>query len=321
MPRRRSPLRIAANEFDMIPITFRQLEVFVCVVEAGSFRGCAEQLSISQAVVSEHIRALERQLNCTLFQRQRGGAAALTHMGSRVFAQANIILGSAVDLLATFDRAPQDRLRRRVRIGAHGFIAESLAERLAIFVREHPDVDIELERRSFSDMVAGLGQSELEVGYFLARGPVAELESFMAWEEPMALLASPSHPLAGRTHLEGSDLSGMPYVYLPARTHLRGEIDTVLADLGIRNCPVSLTTDDHRLIVQNLRGGQSFACLFSNWDDPVAGPEKLVRLAFSKPIPPMQIRFAVRSAYRADRTVTRLLEVLNAPSDRVHAIA
>lgn len=305
----------------MIPLTFRQLEVFVRVVEAGSFRACAEQLSISQVAVGEHVRALEKQLNCTLFERQRGSAAVLTHMGEKVFTKARTILGSTVDLLATFDRAPQDRMRRRIRIGAHGFIAESLAKRLAGFQRDHPEVDIELERRSYADVISGLQQSEIEIGYFLSRGPVAETESFVAWEEPLAFYAGTQHPLAGRAHIEAGDLAGTPFVYLPGRSHLRGEIISVLAEVGIRDCPAALTTDDHHLILENLSGGESFACMFADWVDPVLAETGVARLAFSRPIPPIQIRFAVRSAYRTDRTVGLLLDELNRRSDQVDLIA
>jgi DNA-binding transcriptional LysR family regulator len=38
-------------------LTFRQLEIFVQVVECGSFRSAAEQLDIEQVSVSTHVRA------------------------------------------------------------------------------------------------------------------------------------------------------------------------------------------------------------------------------------------------------------------------
>lgn len=305
----------------MIPLTFRQLEVFVRVVEAGSFRACAEQLSISQVAVGEHVRALEKQLNCTLFERRRGSAAVLTHMGEKVFAQSRTILAATVDLLATFDRAPQDRMRRRVRIGAHGFIAESLAKRLAGFLRNHPEVDVELERRSYAEVISGLQQNEIEIGYFIAKGPVTEVESFVAWEEPLAFYAGADHPLAARAHVEASDLSGTPFVYLPSRSHLRGEVNAILDELGIRGCPAALTTDNPRLILENLTGGESFGCLFADWIDLVTDEAGVARLAFSKPLPPMQIRFAVRSAYRTDRAVGLLVDELNRHSGKAELIA
>ena len=295
----------------MIPITFRQLEVFVRIVEAGSFRACAEQLSISQVSVSEHVRALEKQLDCTLFDRRRGNAAVLTHMGEQVFRKSRSILATTVDLLATFDRAPRDHTRRRIRIGAHGFIAESLAARLAGFISAHPDVSIELQRRSYADVVSGLAQSEIEVGYFLARGPVPEVESFIAWQEQMGFFAGVAHPLAGRAHVEPGDLTGQPFAYLPARTHLRGEIDGILTDLGIGPCPAAITTDDHRLIIENLGADNSFGLLFADWLEPYVERGTLARLAFSKPVPPIQVRYAIRSAYRSDRTVSELLDTLH----------
>ncbi len=300
----------------MIPITFRQLEVFVQVVEAGSFRACAEQLSISQASVGEHIRALEEHLDCILFERRRGSAAVLTHMGEQVFRRAQAILASTVDLLATFDRAPRDRTRRRLRIGAHGFIAEGLAKRLAGFINTHPDVDIELERRSYEEVISGLTRSEIEIGYFLARGSVPELESFMAWREPLGFFAGAGHPLAGRAHIEPRELSGLPFAYLPARTHLRGVIDALLDDLGVSQCPAAITTDDHHLILENLTAGNSFACLFADWMAPYVREGSLVQLAVSRPLPAIQIRYGVRGAYRADRTVRQLLGALNGPSER-----
>ncbi|MBC7986817.1 MAG: LysR family transcriptional regulator [Sphingomonadaceae bacterium] len=295
----------------MIPITFRQLEVFVRVVEAGSFRACAEQLSISQASVGEHVRGLERQLGCPLFERRRGSAAVLTQMGDQVFHRAQAILATTVDLLATFDRAPRDRMRRRIRIGAHGFIAEALSKRLARFVGAHPGVNIELQRRSFADVVSGLAQSEIEIGYFLSRGPVPEVESFIAWREAMGLFVGAGHRLAGREHVGPEDLAGEPFAYLPARTHLRGEIDSILTELGIAECPVAITADDHLLILENLLAGRSFACLFADWLAPHVERGEVVQLALSVPVPPIQVRYAVRIAYRADRTAGALLERLN----------
>ncbi|WP_372604066.1 LysR family transcriptional regulator, partial [Actibacterium sp.] len=43
----------------MIPLTFRRLEVFIAVVDAGSFVGAADKLGISHPSVSNHVRALE----------------------------------------------------------------------------------------------------------------------------------------------------------------------------------------------------------------------------------------------------------------------
>jgi hypothetical protein len=46
----------------MFPSTFRRLEVFIAVVEAGGFIAGAERLGISHPSISKHVKALERQV-------------------------------------------------------------------------------------------------------------------------------------------------------------------------------------------------------------------------------------------------------------------
>jgi molybdate transport repressor ModE-like protein len=62
-------------------LTFRKLEVFVAVAELGNFRKAAERLGISQPSVSSQVKAMERYLGYELFERRRGGPAALSAHG------------------------------------------------------------------------------------------------------------------------------------------------------------------------------------------------------------------------------------------------
>jgi Bacterial regulatory helix-turn-helix protein, lysR family len=50
----------------MFPSTFRRLEVFIAVVEAGGFIAGAKRLGISHPSISNHVKALERQVGCKL---------------------------------------------------------------------------------------------------------------------------------------------------------------------------------------------------------------------------------------------------------------
>jgi DNA-binding transcriptional LysR family regulator len=47
----------------------RQMEVFVAVVEAGSFADAASEVGMSAVMVGRHIQSLEKTLNTTLIQR------------------------------------------------------------------------------------------------------------------------------------------------------------------------------------------------------------------------------------------------------------
>jgi len=64
-----------------LPFTLRQLEIFEILSTTRSFRLTAEQFAISQAAVSNHIKALERHLGVPLFIRRAGKAPELSLEG------------------------------------------------------------------------------------------------------------------------------------------------------------------------------------------------------------------------------------------------
>ena len=64
-----------------LPFTLRQLDVFASLCATRSFRRSAESLGISQASVSNQMKALEAQLGLQLFARRPGQRPTLTPDG------------------------------------------------------------------------------------------------------------------------------------------------------------------------------------------------------------------------------------------------
>lgn len=269
----------------MAGITFRQLEVFVAAVEAGSFRACADQLSISQMAVSEHVRTLEAQLGYALLDRRRGAASKPTEAGRLAYRRARQILADVGEFLAGPGPA-------RLRIAAHGYIAETLSRRLARFGSAHPEAALQLERRTFEGVLSGLTGGEIDLGIFLSLGPVAELDSVVAWREPLGLFVGRGHPLAGRPTVTPTDLRQHPFVQLPAKSHLRLQVDAALEALGVSDWTAALTSDDLATIVEHLSAGSSFACLFARGADQLVSDGRLAPLPLSVPVPPLDVRYA-----------------------------
>ena len=50
-------------------MNIRQIETFLCVADAASFRRAAERLHRSQSAVSVHVQQLEEELGVPLFER------------------------------------------------------------------------------------------------------------------------------------------------------------------------------------------------------------------------------------------------------------
>lgn len=79
-------------------LNLKQLEVFVAVVECGSFTTAAEQIYLAQSTVSGHVAALEKELNLTLLIRTGKRKLMLTDEGRKVYAHAKTILQNCADL-------------------------------------------------------------------------------------------------------------------------------------------------------------------------------------------------------------------------------
>jgi DNA-binding transcriptional LysR family regulator len=133
-------------------LSIRQLEIFVQVVEIGSFRRCAEQLGISQVAVSEHIHALEKQIGTTLFERKPGRPAQITAQGRRVFARADRILNELNALQWEFFAQAPRACRKQLTLVAQGYVLRDLYHELDAFRAEHPEIDLRIRsnRSTFS---------------------------------------------------------------------------------------------------------------------------------------------------------------------------
>src|SRR4051794_16402744 len=78
--------------------TFRQLEIFTEAARDCNFARAADRLGVSQPAISDHIRALERNLGSQLFVRRRGTTATLTLAGERLREEARLVLDQGARL-------------------------------------------------------------------------------------------------------------------------------------------------------------------------------------------------------------------------------
>jgi DNA-binding transcriptional LysR family regulator len=184
----------------MLQATFRQLQIFMTVAQEGGFARAADRLCISQAGVSHHVRALERQLDCRLFERRAGAAAVLSAHGDALLRQVPALLerAAAVERLGSAPAAAEARV---VRVGAGEHLLERLFRpALAGFQLQNPRVQAAFERiETAREALAAIRRGRLDLAYFtvnrLPDEPVDVLASIR-----VGLFASPAHPAvrAGR---------------------------------------------------------------------------------------------------------------------------
>jgi DNA-binding transcriptional LysR family regulator len=130
-----------------LPFTLRQLEVFASLCATRSFRRSAEGLGISQASVSNQMKALEEQLGFSLFARRPGQRPTVTAEGL-AFLDDLRAFQAAGEVLSAHRRKrgdePEQHVRYRVLVG-QGLLDHYIRPKLDKFFAANPAIELAFE--------------------------------------------------------------------------------------------------------------------------------------------------------------------------------
>lgn len=177
-------------------MTLIQFQVFIAVIEAGSFTRAADALHMTQSAVSQTIHALEAELGVTLLVRNRSGVYP-THIGGRIQQHAREIL-TQVRCMTDEATAAKGVEEGTLRIGSTPSIsARFLPGLLGEFKKRFPGVNIALFEGNQSDMNQWLLNSVIDVG--LLELPASEsIETVPLLSDSLSVVVSHDHAFASR---------------------------------------------------------------------------------------------------------------------------
>ena len=199
-------------------LSFRQLRVFVEVVQNGSMARAAEALHLTPPAVSMQIKELEAQVGLPLFDRA-GRNVSLSTAGEYFLVHARRLLAALKDT--------DDAMARLKRL-EHGLLTIGLVstakyfvpQLLARFHEEHPGVDVRLRVvGNRGELVALMQAGEVDLSV-MGRAPKeihTRSESFAA--HPLVFVAPPGHPLLQGGPHAVNELAPYPII---AREHGSG---------------------------------------------------------------------------------------------------
>lgn len=143
----------------------RSMEVFVAVVDGGSFTAAARALDMSTVMVSKHISALEQRLAARLLNRTTR-SLSLTEIGESYCEQCRQILAQ-VRLAETGAEAMRSTARGTLKISAPvAFGSECLAPAMATYLDQHSEVSLELELSNrLSDVIEEGLDAAIRIGH------------------------------------------------------------------------------------------------------------------------------------------------------------
>src|SRR6266702_3906863 len=179
-------------------MNIRQLACFVAVVDEGSFTRAARRIGITQPSLSQHIRALEEELDGAVLERLSRGIT-LTPAGRSLLPEARAAV-RAVERGRRGARAALALEAGELEVATVLSMAVGFLPRyIRIWHERYPDIGIrlhEFRHRSLLEDAVEHGIADFAIGPLPVRawdGPLA----VVAWEE-FVIVVPPTDPLAGR---------------------------------------------------------------------------------------------------------------------------
>lgn len=210
------------------------LAAFLEIADAGSFSAAAGRLHLSQPAISKRIAALESRLDSRLFDRI-GRRVLLTEAGRTLLPYARRVREDLEDGRRALSHLSA-QVQGRLTIGtSHHIGLHRLPPVLKAYAHDHPEVDLDIQFMDSEVACQAVLAGKLELGIVtLPTEPLPGLQAELIWDDPLAVVVSPEHPLARRKRVSLAELAGHPAVLPDEATYTHRIIKAELARHGVQ---------------------------------------------------------------------------------------
>jgi len=159
------------------------------VSETGSYTRAAEQLSLTQPAVSQHIRALEGELGIRIFERVNN-ELRITHEGETAIKYAKRMLSLYNNLQR--DLTSEKRQLTQLTVGiTHTAESNAISEALAKYVNNHEGVTVKIITDTLSNLYDKVKNYELDFAIVEGKLNHPSLRYLMLDTDCLVLAVSP----------------------------------------------------------------------------------------------------------------------------------
>ena len=222
-----------------------QLQVFLTVVETGSFAAAGRRLGRATSAISYAVANLELQLGVALFDREQTRKPTLTEAGSAVLSEART-LSVGVDNLRAKVKGLIEGLEAEVTLVVDVMLpTERLVDAMQAFEAKFPTVPLRLHVEALGATTQLVDTGIAKIG--VSGGPIQMvmpgIERVQIGSVELIPVAAPSHPLAmNKSNAPGDARNHVQLVLTDRSTLTKGRDFGViavkswrLADLGAKH--------------------------------------------------------------------------------------
>ncbi len=169
--------------------TVAGLQLFIRIVETGSFSKASADFGITQPTATKHVAALEAKLGARLLNRNTRGVSA-TEIGALYYEKCKAIqreIDEADNLAALFQSKVGGKLRLSTSVA---FGRRVLTPLVLQYMQAHPEVSIDL---SFDDRYVNLVEQGVDLAFRMGRLADSSLGARYLGLNPWVLVGAPGY--------------------------------------------------------------------------------------------------------------------------------
>lgn len=211
--------------------TFKQLKIFATVAEHQSYTIAAKVLFLTQPAISMQVKQLEEFVGMPLFERV-GKQVALTEAGQELLRYAESIeqqVNEAKLMLDELKGVERGKLHLTMASTANYFAPQIIAA----FKRKHPRAEITLDVTNRSGLVEAVENNHTDMAIMGKPPSGHHLKGIPFMDNPLVVIAAPSHPLVHQQPILLQDLAGEPFIVRESASGTRIAVERFFEQHGL----------------------------------------------------------------------------------------
>ena len=196
----------------MIIITIEQIQYFLAVKKYNGFSTAANELCISQSSLSKQIKALEKEVDTTLFDRN-SRVTSLTEAGEDFYIYALKFLDDYNNIIQVMRKHSSSK-KFTLKLGTIAVLTQyGLTSTIASFKNNYPNIDINIFEDENDAILNMLIKSEID--FAIVRDFNLPRDSFDVTplaEDELVVVTSNNHPFTKKKYISFNDLKNENFI-------------------------------------------------------------------------------------------------------------